>query len=74
MDMIKNDLEDFGVHFDIWSYQSKIANPKAIEELLADLRQRVIFMKAKVRGGLSPPYGGMIKTGWSGKVTGNIPI
>ena len=40
MDMIKKDLEDFGVHFDIWSYQSKIANPKAIEELLADLRSK----------------------------------
>ena len=40
MDMIKKDLEDFGVHFDIWSYQSKIANPKAIEDLLADLRTK----------------------------------
>ena len=40
MDMIKKDLEDFGVHFDIWSYQSTIANPKAIEELLADLRTK----------------------------------
>ncbi len=40
MDMIKKDLEDFGVHFDIWSYQSKIANPQAIEELLADLRSK----------------------------------
>ncbi len=40
MDMIKKDLEDFGVHFDIWSYQSRIANPKAIEDLLADLRSK----------------------------------
>ncbi|MBF0571889.1 MAG: arginine--tRNA ligase [Candidatus Omnitrophica bacterium] len=40
MGMIKKDLEDFDVHFDIWSYQSKIANPQAIEELLADLRSR----------------------------------
>jgi arginyl-tRNA synthetase len=40
MDMIKKDLEDFGVHFDIWSYQSIIANPKAIEDLLADLRSK----------------------------------
>ena len=38
MDMIKKDLGDFGVHFDIWSYQSIIANPQAIESLLADLR------------------------------------
>ncbi len=40
MDMIKKDLEDFGVHFDIWSYQSRIANPQAIEALLADLRSK----------------------------------
>ena len=40
MDMIKKDLEDFGVRFDIWSYQSKIADTKAIEDLLADLRAR----------------------------------
>ena len=40
MGMIKKDLEDFGVHFDIWSYQSVIANPQAIENLLADFRSR----------------------------------
>ena len=40
MDMIKKDLEDFGVHFDIWSYQSRIAHLKAIEDLLADLRAK----------------------------------
>jgi len=40
MDMIKKDLEDFGVHFDVWSYQSRIANNQAIEELLADLRSK----------------------------------
>jgi arginyl-tRNA synthetase len=40
MAMIKKDLEDFGVHFDIWSSQSIIANNKAIEELLADLRAK----------------------------------
>ena len=40
MEMIKKDLEDFGVHFDIWSYQSKIANPQAIEDLLADLKAK----------------------------------
>jgi len=40
MDMIKKDLEDFGVHFDIWSYQSRIANPKATEQILVDLRSK----------------------------------
>jgi len=38
MGMIKKDLEDFGVNFDVWSHQSKIANTQAIEDLLADLR------------------------------------
>ncbi len=40
MEMIKKDLEDFGVHFDIWSYQSKIANPQAIQQVLADLKAK----------------------------------
>ena len=40
MDIIKKDLEDFGVHFDIWSYQSKIANNAAIESVLAQLKAR----------------------------------
>jgi arginyl-tRNA synthetase len=40
MDMIKKDLEDFGVHFDRWSYQSKIATPRAIEQVLEDLRTK----------------------------------
>ncbi|MDE2027694.1 MAG: arginine--tRNA ligase [Candidatus Omnitrophica bacterium] len=40
MDLIEKDLEDFGVHFDIWSYQSKIAGIKAIEALLAELKSK----------------------------------
>ena len=40
MAMIKKDLEDFGVHFDIWSSQSIIANNQAIEQVLADLRSK----------------------------------
>jgi len=40
MDMIRKDLKDFGVNFDIWSYQSRIATPKAIDDLLAELRTK----------------------------------
>lgn len=40
MDMIKTDLHDFGVNFDIWSYQSIIANPQAIKNLLDDFRAK----------------------------------
>ncbi len=40
MKTINTDLEDFGVHFDIWSYQSKIADVKAIEALLANLKSK----------------------------------
>ncbi|MBF0504937.1 MAG: arginine--tRNA ligase [Candidatus Omnitrophica bacterium] len=40
MEMIKKDLEDFGVNFDIWSYQSRIAGVKAIEDLLSSLKAK----------------------------------
>lgn len=40
MDVIKKDLVDFDVHFDVWSYQSKIADVKSIEKLLADLKSK----------------------------------
>jgi len=37
---IKTDLDDFGVHFDIWSHESDIATPKSIEEVLNELDQK----------------------------------
>lgn len=40
MNVIKEDLNDFNVHFDIWSYQSKIATNKAIEEVLKDFQSK----------------------------------
>ncbi|MBI3602621.1 MAG: arginine--tRNA ligase [Candidatus Omnitrophica bacterium] len=40
MGLIKKDLEDFNVHFDIWSYQSKIATTKAMERVLADFNAK----------------------------------
>ncbi len=40
MAMIKNDLEDFGVNFDTWSYQSKIATNSAIEDLIKDFKSK----------------------------------
>ncbi|MEI7999123.1 MAG: arginine--tRNA ligase, partial [Candidatus Omnitrophota bacterium] len=40
MKVIKEDLEDFNVIFDIWSYQSKIATPEAIESLLNDFKAK----------------------------------
>ncbi|MBF0510863.1 MAG: arginine--tRNA ligase [Candidatus Omnitrophica bacterium] len=47
MDLIQKDLEDFGVHFDIWSYQSVIANPQSIEALLADLKNKGYVYEAE---------------------------
>lgn len=38
MEVIKKDLVDFDVHFDIWSYQSKIATVEAIKALLEELK------------------------------------
>ncbi len=40
MAMIKKDLEDFDVNFDIWTYQSKVATNAAIEALLADFQAK----------------------------------
>jgi arginyl-tRNA synthetase len=40
MDVIRHDLKDFDVDFDIWSYQSKIATVPAIEALLADFKAK----------------------------------
>ena len=39
-DVIRRELDDFGVVFDIWSYQSQVAGAEAIEQALADLRSR----------------------------------
>jgi len=40
LDVIKKELEAFGVRFDSWSHQSKIATPQTIEEILKSLRQK----------------------------------
>ncbi len=40
MAVIKNELDDFGVTFDVWSYQSKIATGEAIENILKFLREK----------------------------------
>lgn len=37
MGVIKKELADFGVHFDVWSYQSRIATKDHIEDVLAYL-------------------------------------
>lgn len=38
--IIKQELNDFGVHFDVWSHQSKIATQEAIEGVLAFLGEK----------------------------------
>jgi arginyl-tRNA synthetase len=40
MSVIKEDLKDFNVNFDIWSYQSKVATNGAIEEVLKDFQAK----------------------------------
>ncbi len=40
MDVIKKELSDFGVHFDVWSYQSKMATVQNIEKVLQEMRKR----------------------------------
>ncbi len=34
MDVIREELKDFGVHFDIWSYESEVANRDNIQRVL----------------------------------------
>jgi len=40
LEVIKNDLEDFGVHFDVWTYESKVATQKNIEAILDYLGEK----------------------------------
>jgi len=43
LNVIKKDLEDFGVHFDNWAHQSKIATVKQIEKVLGDLKKKGVL-------------------------------
>ncbi|MCK5215482.1 MAG: arginine--tRNA ligase [Candidatus Omnitrophica bacterium] len=40
LDVIKQDLDDFGVHFDVWSYQSKISDEKSVLKVLDFLKEK----------------------------------
>jgi arginyl-tRNA synthetase len=40
MDMIQKDLRDFGVNFDIWTSQAKVATNAAIEKVLEFLKEK----------------------------------
>jgi arginyl-tRNA synthetase len=40
MAVIRKELDDFGVHFDVWSHQSEVANAKETERALNFLKQK----------------------------------
>jgi arginyl-tRNA synthetase len=40
LDVIKKELDDFGVHFDIWTHQSKVATQDKIEKTLEFLKSK----------------------------------
>lgn len=40
LNQIKKDLDDFGVHFDVWSHESEIATKANIEGVLGCLREK----------------------------------
>ncbi|MFC1594393.1 arginine--tRNA ligase [Candidatus Omnitrophota bacterium] len=40
LNVIKQELQDFGVHFDVWSFQSHIATAPTIEAALKDLEEK----------------------------------
>lgn len=43
MAMIKKELDDFGVNFDVWSYQSKIATNENMENVLKFLKEKKLI-------------------------------
>lgn len=43
--MIQKDLEDFGVHFDAWTYESDIRKEGAVEKVLAELKKREVLFE-----------------------------
>ena len=45
LNVIQEELKDFGVRFDIWSYESKVATPEAIREVLAELEGKGLLYK-----------------------------
>ncbi|MBN1870672.1 MAG: arginine--tRNA ligase [Candidatus Omnitrophica bacterium] len=40
LNVIKKDLDDFAVHFQVWSHESEIASEKSIEEVLGHLQKK----------------------------------
>ncbi|MFA6379280.1 MAG: arginine--tRNA ligase, partial [Candidatus Omnitrophota bacterium] len=40
MDLIRKDLNDFGVHFDVWTSQSKVASPASTASTLKIIEQK----------------------------------
>jgi arginyl-tRNA synthetase len=46
MDIIKGELKDFGVHFDVWTSQAKIARAKRIQDALRLLDKKGFLYKA----------------------------
>lgn len=40
LNVIQDELRDFGVNFDIWSYESQIAHQQAIEAVLSELDEK----------------------------------
>lgn len=56
--VIKNELDDFNVHFDVWSYESKIATKEMIEKMLNLLTERgFIYEKDGARWFKSTQFG-----------------
>ncbi len=46
MDLIRKDLNDFGVHFDVWTSQAKVATPETIENALKAIEEKGYIYQA----------------------------
>ena len=47
LDVIKNELDEFGVHFDVWSHQSQIASAEKIQAVLNFLDKKGVLKQAE---------------------------
>ena len=58
LSVIKKELDDFGVHFDVWAHQSRIATQDQIDTLLAEMKEQGhLYDKDGALWFKSVPYG-----------------
>ena len=72
--MIREDLEDFEVHFDAWTYESEIRQKGPSKRSWPNSNNGTFCIRRKVPPGFAPRPSGMRRTGWSSNRMGPSPI